>query len=565
MRIQCNGCGAPVDVNVRTQSNVLCPYCGSSVKIEIDSCGGQASGKFRRIIPFVISEQDAIEIMFRNLVATEGVPVDVFSHIRDITVDRYMLPMYMLNGEIEAPWNATQVENRSRQVIVNGRYRTEYYNDKWPISGNAKSSYWLLSCANCKGELPYALREYSKVILYTCNMAAASISDRVKEIDYPLPVGCVEIDTDTDDLTVFNSRPVSDYLNNMAIGAARSQLPASYEHFCCTPRWTNLEVEAVGLSVYYVRFRYKGEVCEFCIDGVGDSYYRNFPIDHVAVKSLQKSIRKKRFSACLLLFLGILTPVVCTLAITPWPAGLLIAFIAMPFVMLTILLILIRKEWKALLANEEEQREFGRRRYLGLDTSDVREKANTKLRHITSTFLWTGLVVDIAAIVISLGVNIYRHSAEVDKDGSTLRGKEVKAERGAYGQTAVEVADYDNSEDSAEETLADKLGYIKEYKCEDVQIAGQAANEWLYGDWECRVVREVPNSYIGSVVHVYELTISETDILISVGGKKIYDGPYSIENDHIIYYLDDGSRKNIPIDRESHRLRLYGNNYYEKN
>lgn len=86
----------------------------------------------------------------------------------------------------------------------------------------------------------------------------------------------------------------------------------------------------------------------------------------------------------------------------------------------------------------------------------------------------------------------------------------------------------------------------------------------MYGTWTCRIVKVVPNSYIGSVSYTYKLVITDISIQVFDGNNMIYNGPYTIENNQIIYYLEDGSRKYIPIDSASHRLRLYGRNYYTK-
>lgn len=501
--------------------------------------------------------------MLRVLVQTEGVPVDVFQHIGNIRVEKYLMPMYMLNGEIHAPWNATQVERRQREVGRDryGMAKTEYYDEKWPISGTAQSAYWLLSSANCNSELPYALREYGKVIEYTHTMATGSISDKVQEINYQLPDGCREIETDTDSNTVFQSQIVTDYINRLAHNAAMSQLPSRYENFHCSPRWTNNVVEFVGVAVYLIQFTYKGYSYSYCIDGLGQSHYCNFPQDQDAIGSLHKSIRNKRIFTWLLVLIGIIMPIVGNGVITRWPPVLLVAFIAMPLVMLIPLHILITKERKAVLSNEEEQREYGRRLYLGLDTSDINGNANTKLRAITAILLWIGLAVDIAAIVISLTLSkpyaSIAHETEFE-DNATEKVETKIEERDEYDASVTE-----NIENQYE-SQAEKEEQKYEGTQDEMQRRQQEENEWIYGTWTCRVVREVPNSYIGSVSTSYKLMITSTYIQVFLDGQERYDGSYSIENDRIVYYLEDGTRENIPIDRASHRLRLYGSNYYTK-
>lgn len=457
MKIQCSSCGASFEVNERTHSSVYCPYCGSYIQVNNSNTPNPSARKYQRIIPFKISERNAVDIMLKMLVRTEGVPVDIFQYIENIRVYGYFMPMYMLNGEIHAPWNATQVERRERQVRDrNGIPQTEYYYEKWPINGMAQSAYWLLSSANCNSNLPYALREYGKVIKYTHAMASESISDEVQEINYQLPDGCMEIETDTDNHTVFNSQPVSNYIHRIAIQAAMSQLPSSYENFRCAPRWTNNVVEFVGVAVYYIQFSYKGKIYDYCIDGLGYSSYSNFPQDHNAIESLRKSIRNKRIYTWLLCLFGIAMPLIGTFGITRWPVGLLLAFVAMPIAMLITLLILISKERRAILSNEEEQREYGRRVYCREDTSGVDGNASTKLRVVTSILLWIGLAVDIAAIIISVTISPY--------NGQTYPEDEADS-------VIVETTYGEDQSKSAQQEKQDRLEYNRQDSIKQAEFA----------------------------------------------------------------------------------------------
>lgn len=565
----CPSCGASFEANERTQSTVQCPYCSSHIKLEDVEKPSSASRKYQRIIPFKISEQEAVDIMLNLLVSTDGVPTDVFEQLEGIVVEKYLLPMYMMNGEIEAPWNAMAVERRSREVRDSSRsggYRTEYYYERRPINGYATSAYWLLSSANTRSQLPHVLREYGKVVEYTDQMAHGSISENVRELNYPLPDDCKEVDIDTDNRTVLKTSYVVDYVRELGITAALSQVPTSYENFRCTPRWTNKVFELTGVSVYYIRFNYRGETYEFCIDGLGLSYYQCFPQDHDAIESLRKSIRNKRIYTWLLCLFGIAMPLIGSFGITRWPISLLLAFMAMPIAMLVTLLILISKERKAILSCEQEQREYGRRVYLGHDTSDVDGNANTKLRVVTTILLWIGLAVDIAAIIISL----------------TIRSPYVTSMDASYNDDTAIVSSQTESQDSydqAEEANVnespepDIYAVDAQHEAEETERQRQEQaelqrreqeREWMYGTWTCRIVKGVPNSYIGSVSYTYKLVITDISIQVFDGNNMIYKGPYTIENNQIIYYLEDGSRKYIPIDSASHRLRLYGLNYYTK-
>lgn len=571
MEIQCTSCGATFEANERTQSTVQCPYCGSHIKLEDVEKSCSASRKYQRIIPFKISEQEAVDIMLNLLVSTDGVPTDVFEHLNGIVVERYFLPMYMMNGEIEAPWNAMAVERRSREVRDSSRsggYRTEYYYERWPINGYATSAYWLLSSANTRSQLPHVLREYGKVIEYTDLMAHGSISENVRELNYPLPEDCKEVNIDTDDQTVFNTSYVVDYVRQLGINAALSQVPTSYENFRCTPRWTNQVFELTGVAVYYIRFNYRGETYEFCIDGLGLSYYQRLPQDHDAIESLRKSIRNKRIYTWLLCLFGIAMPLIGSFGITRWPIGLLLAFIAMPIAMLVTLLILIYKERKAILSREQEQREYARRVYLGLDTSDVDGNATTKLRVVTNILLWIGLAVDIAAIIISLTIRSpYATLSEASYDNITANESTQPESQESHDQA--EEANVNESPEpdiyavDAQHEAEEAERQRREQEQAELQRREQE-RDWMYGTWTCRIVKEVPNSYIGSVSYTYKLIITDISIQVFDCNNMIYNGPYTIENNQIIYYLEDGSRKYIPIDSASHRLRLYGSNYYTK-
>lgn len=557
MKIQCTSCGASFEANERTQSTVQCPYCGSHIKLEDVEKSSSASRKYQRIIPFKISEQEAVDIMLKLLVSTDGVPTDVFEHLDGVVVEKYFLPMYMMNGEIEAPWNAMAVERRSREVrnsSSHGGYRTEYYYERWPINGHATSAYWLLSSANTRSQLPCVLREYGKVVEYTDQMAHGSISENVRELNYPLPDDCKEVNIDTDNQTLFNTSYVVDYVRQLGINAALSQVPTSYENFRCTPRWTNQVFELTGVAVYYIRFNYRGETYEFCIDGLGLSYYQCFPQDHDAVESLRKSIKRKRICTIILTVIGVLSFNLIAIAIC------------------VVLFILITKEQKAKLSKEQERREYGRRVYLGLDTSDMNGNYKTKLRVVTTVLLWLGTLLDVVPVVLYILIlyfsTIGQKSASEDEYNvdTAIVATQVESQE-SYGRA--KDANVDESPEldiyavDAQHEAEEAERQRREQEQAELQRREQE-RDWMYGTWTCRIVKEVPNSYIGSVSYTYKLIITDISIQVFDCNNMIYNGPYTIENNQIIYYLEDGSRRYIPIDSASHRLRLYGSNYYTK-
>lgn len=232
----CPNCGAEIKVNERMQISAKCPYCG--VSLDLTTQTDKESGKLQRIVPFKISEKEATEVLMSQLVDCDGVPTDVFSHFKIESIQKFILPMYMYNGSINASWAATAVYEKSRTKRDSSGYEyTEYYKDYAPISGVAHGTFWIMSCANWKSPLPSLVRDYVKTIKYTNRHASASISREVGDFNYEMPEGCTEVVEDADSQTVFQSDAVTNHLTDLGKTIAESQVPGRYQDFSCSSQW----------------------------------------------------------------------------------------------------------------------------------------------------------------------------------------------------------------------------------------------------------------------------------------------------------------------------------------
>lgn len=111
--IKCPNCGASFQFD---GVNNVCPYCGSVIKsTTLKSASKKTNEESPTILPLVLSEDDAISVIIKELVITNGVPLDVFEGLNNIKVETYRLPMYGSLINLDVCWSAQSVVEKSRK------------------------------------------------------------------------------------------------------------------------------------------------------------------------------------------------------------------------------------------------------------------------------------------------------------------------------------------------------------------------------------------------------------------------------------------------------------------
>lgn len=359
MNIQtCPYCGANIINTESIQRYNFCPYCGNTVDLCKDN---DSNDEKYRIIPFKITEHEAINFLTKELVRNDNVPIDVFRHIKIEAVKKYALPMYLFNGAIEGTWTATAIIQQSRRVKrSDGLFATEYYNVSQPISGTGRGAFWLMSIGNVKTELPHNLRQFAHAIEFTHEHSKFSFLKSTSEIPQLLRDDVAEIYFDTERMTVFQSEDLNNAIHHLATQLAVSQLPQSYKDFMQTWNAQCNYSECVLLSVYYIIFSYKGQEYYYCVDGIGNQAYLNPPQDSSSNKAFNST---RKFQLALTIIIGILS-LGGGIFISPF-----MPIVGFFFVFLMVFL--INKEYKETMFNRRALREYGRRIFSNESTNDL--------------------------------------------------------------------------------------------------------------------------------------------------------------------------------------------------
>lgn len=686
MKIQCNGCGASFEADATSQHSVECPYCGNAVSLPTKKTTPntpKTKDTNREVIPFAISEEQAIAAVLQRLIDTDKVPYDVFQRMSNVKVEKYALPMFVYEGTYDVAWSATSIVEKSRKYRdKNGNLKTEYYDEYYPISGNAYGGFSTMLLANGSDSVHPEMRRFTYLLNFTDTLRKA-----IKKAD-PKTIfdGCTIVTEDISENALWKGKSMDKFLCDEADYAASRQITGRYSDLRTS--WNaNYDVfHNILMGFYFITYTYNGRTYYSTVDGYTGEVYQSSPQDENTVT--EDDVKAKRFSSrrwlyiLLALILSVGTAIYAVVNDSLF-AGLshsqeIIKNCAIGF-SLVLFIVIIWKSHK-LKSKYEELQEGNQRldkairyeqaisafpQYSSMLKSSVgdsgsqyqeleegRRTAKKKERSIVFMLL---LICCIAAGVFFLprilgasALDKYNGSAWVDsrgeaavyfKDGKfylsenkngweihdgqyeakggklilhiSLTGESYEgsfingnfevspvqqfssnyyrreafgydrmhkvnpSELGEYGFNAdiipsIEGTTANNSEQSEQENYnfvevpaEDPFEAASEERMVEQPEKVQDENEWLYGTWTCRVVQEAQNSYIGSVTHSYKLIITGTNIQVFVNDQKQYDGSYSIEDDRIIYYVN-GTRQNIRLDRGSHRLRLYGDNYYSK-
>lgn len=159
MKIKCPNCGAET-------AKPICEYCGSTVVAPSLNVNANNSGDNAvYILPWpkkYQSDDDLIIKCFTILRDQKDAPVDVFSYITDVKVNRYYLPMRQFNGSVSTDWSCIQVFERKRIVdyeIKDGKRKPiyEYYDEYLPANGKGYGNFNFLVAVAVKEGLPKPL------------------------------------------------------------------------------------------------------------------------------------------------------------------------------------------------------------------------------------------------------------------------------------------------------------------------------------------------------------------------------------------------------------------------
>lgn len=403
MKRKCPHCGAET-------TEQICEYCGSSIQQEEIS---ETPTKIN-VIPFTISQDEAINFLYKRLVEENDVPLDIFNHIKIERVEKYVVPMFLFNGAIEGSWSATILNEKSRQVQRNGQQYTEYYTEYVPITGNLNSAFWLMSSSNQKTATPPCLLQYIGAVDFSEVHASNIIS--VDSRSVVTKEDCQYLESDSEPMAVFRSPNITNHLNVIATQVAMSQVPGKYQDLKLTWNATGDLKDTILLSVYFITFSYKGEEFSYCIDGVGASQFINTPKDTNPAKKLRRN--------CILkLIISVVLGIIAAFQAFGTSSHWIFVGIFFPFLMI----FLTNLEWKKGLTNFRDLRECARKKFCNEHTTELQD---------ANVMKWLNNTLIIAFALILLATFISRHTSttttEVFKEDTIPYSEQLlkEAERG---------------------------------------------------------------------------------------------------------------------------------------
>lgn len=114
-QLKCPSCGATLNQSFPNQLIVECPYCHQQVVNETY----QSSGKDNepRVLEFRMTENEVVNQIVNSLIKDKSVPTDIFDKMKNISVNRFYVPMFIFEGTFRAPWTAEKSRQEKRQRI----------------------------------------------------------------------------------------------------------------------------------------------------------------------------------------------------------------------------------------------------------------------------------------------------------------------------------------------------------------------------------------------------------------------------------------------------------------
>lgn len=144
---KCPHCGAVVDTS--QAKGLKCPYCGGELIEEPKNIFKRdRSMSFDQILPFDLSQNDALRNLASELVTNDSCPLDVGKALDSVVFSKVYVPFVSLIGEFAAPWSCQQIT-----TIKTGPNFEDFRYDYKPINGTAQGAFIFYKPANDLCEL----------------------------------------------------------------------------------------------------------------------------------------------------------------------------------------------------------------------------------------------------------------------------------------------------------------------------------------------------------------------------------------------------------------------------
>lgn len=294
--VQCPNCGASFEV-ANPRKSAQCPYCGSMVdtpKPASSQDNPETSSDQCKYLPFKVSEDEAVGIMMQQLINTEGVPTDVFNGIENITVNRYRLPMFLYEGNLDVSWTAQSVVWKERKYTdKNGNRRTESYKEYYPISGNGYGGINLLFLAHEGNDIPEQLRDFASDIDYSDTLERAFMTE--EEWEEKNADSVISIEENVTERQIWKSDQCNSRLNETARLIAHNQISGEYVDLRTSWNANYHRFERMMRGFYFISFEYQGVRYECSVDAL-DGMVCNMNVPEGESPCNESALKSKRYT-----------------------------------------------------------------------------------------------------------------------------------------------------------------------------------------------------------------------------------------------------------------------------
>lgn len=283
--VKCPACNKPLTSFSAFKSKVTCPQCGTVIKNPMVTAKEEPSPE--RIIPFSTQEADFEKAMVNTLIEQDYVPKNIFDAINTDNVFRAYLPMYLFEGTYQASWSCeSSYEDQQVKISNNwtdsGKTLSTKTVTKWrPQNGNAAGNFAVLCLANEESDgLPEELRKFTYQFPYDVMMSKKFDGDLLKDEDECL----VTISRDADPALVWQKHGKS-MVDETAQRAALNQIGnQDIRNFRASSSFSlTTKGEYVLAPFWFVYYTYNNGRYNFMMDGTGQRYSHNFPVDEEEV------------------------------------------------------------------------------------------------------------------------------------------------------------------------------------------------------------------------------------------------------------------------------------------
>lgn len=255
---KCPHCGAIIDTS--QAKGLKCPYCGGSIVEETPKIVRDRSMRFDQILPFDLSQNDALKNLASELVTNDFCPLDVGKGLDSVKFSKVYVPFVSLRGIFSVKWGYKKINRRKIKTGPNAEDYT-YEHDETPFNGTSQGGFLFYKPAN---DLCDIIDPITGVYL------------SAKEYNTSLIDGDAVVlprDIDIEDLKENNGQYIDEFARNKAEEAYPAQPEwyineVSYEdHHYEIEYWNYSDILFILLPFWKITYNYDGEEFESYIGG----------------------------------------------------------------------------------------------------------------------------------------------------------------------------------------------------------------------------------------------------------------------------------------------------------